>query len=261
MTGSRYTIPQLAERTGVPATTVYHYRSLGLLPTPQRDDRDRSLYDERAVEAIALIRLLRDRRRLPLREIAEVLPELLGDAEQSAFRPEIWDEALEHRLVAERGPRARIVAASVRLFAARGYGEVAVADIAEAAELAKGSVYRHFSSKEDLFVAAVDAVVDQLLTAYEGAAADRDDPLDVDAAASLLVAVAPPEALPLLLELGARATRGHAHTARLALDRLACGVVAPLGGGPDEAGAPTGSAVLERALATALRATLTDRRP
>jgi AcrR family transcriptional regulator len=46
--------------------------------------------------------------------------------------------------------RRELLEAAARLFAERGFQAVTVADIADAAHLAKGSFYLHFSSKEDL---------------------------------------------------------------------------------------------------------------
>jgi AcrR family transcriptional regulator len=47
------------------------------------------------------------------------------------------------------------LAAAERLFAARDYEEVAVAEIASAARLAKGTVYLYFGTKEELFLELV----------------------------------------------------------------------------------------------------------
>jgi AcrR family transcriptional regulator len=47
--------------------------------------------------------------------------------------------------------RGRIVAATRELIARGGYGEATIAAVAARAEVAVGTVYRHFPSKEDLF--------------------------------------------------------------------------------------------------------------
>lgn len=56
---------------------------------------------------------------------------------------------------AKRKRRADLLAAAERLFAARDYGAVAVAEIARAAGLAKGTVYLYFGTKEELFLELV----------------------------------------------------------------------------------------------------------
>src|SRR5437763_16047563 len=47
--------------------------------------------------------------------------------------------------------RERILAAAHELVAAGGFGAASIAAVAERAGVATGSVYRHFSSKADLF--------------------------------------------------------------------------------------------------------------
>src|SRR5204863_8272054 len=93
----QYTIGEVVERTGVPATTIHHYRNLGLLPPPEKVGTNRFAYDERHVQAVRLVRLLRDRRHLSLETIRDVLPELLA-VDEEAFRPDMWDQVVaSHR--------------------------------------------------------------------------------------------------------------------------------------------------------------------
>lgn len=56
---------------------------------------------------------------------------------------------------AKQERRRDLLAAAERLFAARDYEEVAVAEIASAARLAKGTVYLYFGTKEELFLELV----------------------------------------------------------------------------------------------------------
>jgi AcrR family transcriptional regulator len=58
--------------------------------------------------------------------------------------------------------RKRILAEAMRLFAERGYGAARVEDVASALHIAKGSVFRHFGSKEALFLAAYRQAVASL---------------------------------------------------------------------------------------------------
>src|SRR5439155_19252185 len=90
----RFAIGELVARTGVPAATVHHYLRMGLLPPARRTAPNRFLYDERHVQALRLIRVLRERRGLPLPVIRRVLPDLLGLERDQAFRPEMWDRAV-----------------------------------------------------------------------------------------------------------------------------------------------------------------------
>lgn len=225
MNQGRFTIGELVRRTGVPPATIHHYRSLGLLPPPDRAASNRFWYGERHVQAVKLIRLLRERRRLPLDTVREVLPRLLAADEEEAFRPEAWVEALAgHDLRA--GSREVVIRTAAELFGSRGYADVSIADIADAAGVAKGTVYRHVSSKEDLFFAAVDAAVADTVTRFAAATADVGPTVDAATAGKLFGEAVRP-ALPLLLEVAARAAQGqagHPDAAGRALDGLLTGV-------------------------------------
>jgi AcrR family transcriptional regulator len=162
-----FTASVLSERTGTPVPTIHYYLHLGLLPEPIQLASNRFLYDDRHVEALEVIRLLRGRN-LPLESIREVLSDLLSLDEPGTVGPDDWDVLIDAHL--ERsGPGVvfdRLVAAAREAFAQHGYAGVNVADICNAAGIAKGSFYRYFDSKEAVFLAAarstVDAVGDQL---------------------------------------------------------------------------------------------------
>ena len=155
-------ISELAERTGVSVPTIHYYRRLGMLPEPEVIASNRFLYDDRHVEVLAMIRLLREERQMSLASIADVLPDLLPDDREEAFRPEMWDRLLSAYLedAALTEPPARLVTAARDAFAEHGYSGVNIADICERAGIATGSFYRHFRTKDAIFVAAVDSVGD-----------------------------------------------------------------------------------------------------
>jgi AcrR family transcriptional regulator len=51
--------------------------------------------------------------------------------------------------------RARIVATAIELFSARGIDDVKVEEIAETADIGKGTTYNYFKTKEDIIVAFI----------------------------------------------------------------------------------------------------------
>jgi AcrR family transcriptional regulator len=73
--------------------------------------------------------------------------------------------------------RERILGAAFELFAARGFDDVTVEDVARAAGVARATVFNHFSSKQGL----VEAITVQVLRAYEAmldaALADAETPV------------------------------------------------------------------------------------
>jgi AcrR family transcriptional regulator len=201
---SPFTISELAERTGVPVPTIHYYRRLGLLPDPEVVAANRYLYDDRHVEVLAMIRLLRQERHMSLASVAEVLPDLLPDEGEEAFRPQMWDQVLAAHFedAALSEPPARLVAAARGSFAREGYAGVTIADICEEAGIAIGSFYRHFETKDAIFVAAVRSVGDVL-----GAELDRLPFRLSGRRATAMVTELLEPFVPLLLESAFRARR------------------------------------------------------
>lgn len=218
----RFSLSELVARSGVPASTIHHYRRAGMIPPPVREAANRFGYDERHLEALRQIRA-------------------------AAADP-------------PQRERERVVAAAIEAFQTRSYSEVTVSDIAEAAQMAKGTVYRHFASKEDLLTAAIETLLVDTETRVEAAVADlggaaglNDNPEKAAIVFGHLVA----GVLPMLLELGARAAKGHEPSADLA--RRVLRTLAEAGGRPftgreaaaDEA-IKAGLSIIESAFATVL---------
>jgi AcrR family transcriptional regulator len=68
------------------------------------------------------------------------------------------DVARMTRAESKERTRQRLLAEAQRLFRERGYAATSLEQIAEAAEVTKGAIYGHFTSKEDLMVSALEAV-------------------------------------------------------------------------------------------------------
>ena len=69
-----------------------------------------------------------------------------------------------------------IVDATRGLFDERGMQDAPIDDIARAVGLSRALIYRHFSSKEELFVLTVTRYLSELSERLEAAAAGREDP-------------------------------------------------------------------------------------
>ncbi len=200
-------IADLVAATEVPPATIHYYLRQQLLPPPRRLAANRFAYDERHVQRLRLIRTLRERRGLSLDMIRRILPELLRLEGEEAFRPEMWDRALEPRMSRRRLPSQRLLDAAKVAFGKRGYGDVNVDDICRAAGIAKGSFYRHYRSKEDLFFAAVQSTAADLMRAFAGAVGET--PVTHATAGAVLAPLLEPR-LPIFLDLFARSLQRHA---------------------------------------------------
>jgi len=217
----RFSLSELVARSGVPASTIHHYRRAGMIPPPARESANRFGYDERHLEALLAIR------------------------GQAAADPECRD---------------RVVAAAIEAFQTRSYSEVTVSDIAEAAEVAKGTVYRHFASKEDLLTAAIESLLADTESRFASAVTALGGPFGLTAApekTAMVFGHLVAGVLPMLLELGARAAKGHepsADQARHVLRTLAEAAGRPFTGRAAEAeeAIKAGLALIQSAFATVL---------
>lgn len=236
----------LVTLSGTPASTVHHYRRLGLLPHPSPASRGHFRYGEDDLRALRLIRELREERGLSLDQIKVALPRLLEGKEP--------DVSLGNAAGADA--ERRLVDAAFRLFSEpRGYASVTVSEIAAAARVAKGSVYRYFPSKEALFTAVVESLCADTAERFADAAATLGgsegwgkDPTKGAIVFGRLIA----RAMPILLELGARAARGDVPSQLLAarvLRTLAEAAGRPLSDNP----VPAGLQVIQAAFATVLQ--------
>jgi AcrR family transcriptional regulator len=250
---SGFSLATLVERTGVPPSTIHHYRKVGLLPAPRKNGANRLVYDERHVDALRAIRLLRERRGVPLEEIGRLLPDLLADPDNGLF-----GEQSESSLTAAR----RLTDAAIELFRTRSYADVTVSQIAETAGVAKGSVYRHFSSKEALFEGAVKAMIDDVAAKFAAAIGQLsrapDGSYDRDQVAGIFMQLMEPD-MTMLLELGVRAAHGDPASLELAVWMLGTLIEAtgrPLASATPERIADAGIWVIEAAFAATLRSAL-----
>jgi len=71
---------------------------------------------------------------------------------------------------------ARILGAARTLFAARGFDDVTTPEVAAAAGVSHGSLFHHFRTKRDLFVAVHDGFQLELIGRIDAAAAAARDP-------------------------------------------------------------------------------------
>jgi AcrR family transcriptional regulator len=75
--------------------------------------------------------------------------------------------------------RAQILAAALSCFGEKGYHASTMDDLVRASGLSKGSLYWHFSSKEDVFLALFDAFSEELYGEWDRIAESDDDKLEV----------------------------------------------------------------------------------
>ena len=82
--------------------------------------------------------------------------------------------------------REQILEAAVKVFARRGFGNATVAEIAEEAGVAPGTIYIYFEGKEDLFMSIPELISEPMLATFLEAAFGGNEPTDIEGEERLL---------------------------------------------------------------------------
>jgi AcrR family transcriptional regulator len=96
-----------------------------------------------------------------------------------------------------------ILDAAAKFFAAKGYSEANIQELADLLQVGKGTIYRYFPTKQELFLAAVDRLMKRLSEAIDRCIQAVDDPVDqiAEAVKTYLTFVAEqPEVAELLIQ-------------------------------------------------------------
>src|SRR5579864_6613442 len=82
----------------------------------------------------------------------------------------------ETRLARSESRKEEILDAATKLFAEHGYVDTDTQLLAEKLQVGKGTLYRYFQSKRELFLAAVDRGMRRLCEHIDSGIAEIDDP-------------------------------------------------------------------------------------
>jgi AcrR family transcriptional regulator len=74
--------------------------------------------------------------------------------------------------------KEEILDAAAKLFAESGYSHMTTQALADELGVGKGTIYRYFPTKRDLFLAAADRMMGQLTATVDGAVASVEDPVE-----------------------------------------------------------------------------------
>lgn len=85
-------------------------------------------------------------------------------------------ESTKKRLSSE-DRQSEIIRVAVELAADKGVDSVTTQDMAEAMNLTQGAIFRHFATKDDIWIAVMQWIRDKLMKVLDKAAADASDPL------------------------------------------------------------------------------------
>jgi DNA-binding transcriptional MerR regulator len=144
----RLTVSDLADRSGLPVSTVRYYVREGLIPAGRRLSRTRILYDGEHLKALETIKSLRGAG-VPLTEIRSRATHVTDSPSDAAIAQARRNDVLE---------------AATSCFLRAGFAGTSLGAIARGASMSKATLYRYFSSKEEIFMACAERVFHQLYT-------------------------------------------------------------------------------------------------
>ncbi len=87
------------------------------------------------------------------------------------------NEVIKKRMSSE-DRQSEIVRVAIKLAAEKDLSSVTTQDMADAMNLTQGSIFRHFASKDDIWLAVMHWIRDKLMGVLGKAAAEAVDPLD-----------------------------------------------------------------------------------
>ena len=82
------------------------------------------------------------------------------------------------RRLSSEDRQSEIIRVAVELAADKGVDSVTTQDMADAMQLTQGAIFRHFATKDDIWVAVMQWIRDRLMKVLDKAAADATDPLN-----------------------------------------------------------------------------------
>jgi AcrR family transcriptional regulator len=92
-------------------------------------------------------------------------------------KPAVEPEVVKKRMSSE-DRQSEIVRVAVELAAEKDVGSVTTQDMADAMKLTQGAIFRHFASKDEIWLAVMHWIRERLLAVLSKAAAEATDPLD-----------------------------------------------------------------------------------
>src|SRR5512139_1199697 len=86
-------------------------------------------------------------------------------------------EITKRRMTSE-ARQSEIIRVAVELAADKDVGSVTTQDMADAMQLTQGAIFRHFASKDEIWLTVMQWIRERLMKVLEKAAAEASDPLD-----------------------------------------------------------------------------------
>lgn len=142
-------ISDLSRESGIPISTIKYYLRAGLLPKPFKLGKTKAHYTPEYLNRLKLIKKLQTEKKMPLKEIGEII-EMTDDWKG------VGPDNGKYR---KKNIRGVIVEFSIKLFRKKGYDNTTVADIVKATKIGRGTFYKYFKNKKELFIECVKDII------------------------------------------------------------------------------------------------------
>jgi AcrR family transcriptional regulator len=142
-----YRISELSRITSVPIPTIRYYLKEGLLPPAVKRGKTSAYYSDDHLDRLVLIKKLQTEERRALASIREELDRI-------PLKPAPDD----NMVISSTEKRNEIISAAIDLFLKNGLDETSIDDIVNKASIGKGTFYKYFKDKNELFVECADSI-------------------------------------------------------------------------------------------------------
>jgi AcrR family transcriptional regulator len=146
-TANYYKISELSRISSTPIPTIRYYIREGLLPPAIKTGKTTAYYTDDHLARLQMIKKLQEEEQKSLAAIKDEL-----DRMPPASAPG------KNEIIASSEKRNEIVSATIDLFISKGLGETSIDDIVNKASIGKGTFYKYFKDKDDLFIQCADSI-------------------------------------------------------------------------------------------------------
>jgi len=155
-------ISELAEKSGLSRNTIHFYFREGLLPPPLKTGRTMAFYTSTHLECLGVIRKLREESNLPIAAIRLEIRRRFGKYWKSSSAKTMATQLDPTARLKGKEQRRKIIETAVMLFSSEGYSSTHVSNITDILHISKGTFYLYFKNKNDLLIAVLDHLIDEI---------------------------------------------------------------------------------------------------
>ncbi len=142
-------ISELSKHSGIPISTIKYYLRAGLLPKPVKTGKTKAYYSKEYLNRLKLIKKLQIEENMSLKKISGII-EMVDDWKGPGPIP---DKSGSNNF------KTFLIESAITLFRKKGYDNTTIADIVDTLKIGRGTFYKYFKNKKELFIECVKNVI------------------------------------------------------------------------------------------------------